>query len=139
MKKHLIVSFFGLLLMASCKKDNNTPAFLNTPAPVTSTTLVTGNFTGSAHPCSGTVKVVKDNANKLFLVFENFNTDNGPDLRVWFSPNNSGSPYQELGLLKAARGNFNYELNASFDYTTNNRVLIWCRQFSVLFGYAVLQ
>jgi Electron transfer DM13 len=36
-------------------------------------------------------------------------------------------------------GNFFYELSSNINYTTNNRVLIWCEDFSVLFGHAVLQ
>jgi hypothetical protein len=127
-----------LLLLASCKKDK-APATVNDPLPVAVTTIASANFISSAHNTSGTVKIIKDAANKVFLVFENFRTDNGPDLRVWLSPNNSGNPYQELGFLKAASGNFSYELDATVNYTANNRVLIWCRQFSVLFGYAVLQ
>jgi hypothetical protein len=127
-----------LFVLASCKKDK-APATVNDPLPVAVTTIASANFISSAHNTSGTVKIVKDAANKIFLVFENFRTDNGPDLRVWLSPNNTGNPYQELGFLKAASGNFSYELDASVNYTANNRVLIWCRQFSVLFGYAVLQ
>jgi hypothetical protein len=138
MKKIIRLLPICLLLFVSCKKDK-APAVINDPLPVPVTTIATGNFISSVHNTSGTVKIVKDAANKVFLVFENFRTDNGPDLRVWLSPNNSGNPYQELGLLKAVSGNFSYELDASINYTANNRVLIWCRQFSILFGYAVLQ
>lgn len=138
MKKSIVVLFCGLFFLASCKK-NTTPTFVNEPLPTSTTTLVSGSFVSSAHTTSGTVKIVKDSANKLYLVFENFKTDGGPDLRTWVSPNNNGSQSQELGFLKATAGNFSYELNASFNYTTNNHVLIWCRQFSILFGYAVLQ
>ncbi len=133
------VLLFGWLVFTSCKKENNTPAIINEPLPPTGTTLATGNFVSSAHTTNGTAKIVKDAANKLYLVFENFRTDNGPDLRTWISSNNNANPYQELGVLKAASGNFSYALDASFDYTTNNRVLIWCKPFSVLYGYAVLQ
>lgn len=138
MKKIIRLLPLCLLSFVSCKKDK-APAVINDPLPVSVTTIASGNFISSVHNTSGTVKIVKDAANKVFLVFENFRTDNGPDLRVWLSPNNSGNPYQELGFLKAASGNFSYELDASVNYTANNRVLIWCRQFSVLFGYAVLQ
>ena len=138
MEKSIVVLLCGWLFFTSCKKDN-TPAVINEPLPTSTTTLASGNFLSSAHTTTGTAKIVKDAANRLYLVFENFKTDGGPDLRTWASPNNNGSPYQELGLLKATAGNFSYELDASFNYTTNNRVLIWCRQFSILFGYAVLQ
>lgn len=138
MKKLIFVLFTAsVLFFISCKKTNTTPA-LNDTLP-TGTTIATASFVSSAHTSSGIVKVVKDASNKINLVFENFKTDNGPDLRVWISSNNNGNPYQEVGLLKSTSGNFYYELDASFNYTTNNRVLIWCKQFSVLFGYAVLQ
>ena len=139
MKKLTYLLLAASLIVASCKKENKTPATVTEQLPVAVTILANGSVTSSVHTSSGTVKIVKDAANKTYLIFENFKTDNGPDLRVWLSPNNSGTPYQELGLLKAASGNFFYELDASVNYTSNNRVLIWCKQFSVLFGYAVLQ
>ena len=138
MKKLTYLLLAASLIITSCKKENTTPAAVTEQLPIAVTVLATGSVTSSVHTSSGTVKIVKDAANKIYLVFENFKTDNGPDLRVWLSPNNSGTPYQELGLLKAASGNFFYELDASVNYTSNNRVLIWCKQFSVLFGYAVL-
>ncbi|NOT94198.1 DM13 domain-containing protein [Ferruginibacter sp.] len=138
--RKLIISFSAtLFFFASCKKESSTPAVINDPLPVTITTLASGSFVTGAHASSGTAKIVKDAANKIYLVVENFKTDGGPDLRIWLSPNNNASPYQEVGLLKATSGKFSYELDATFNYITNNRVLIWCKQFSVLFGYAVLQ
>lgn len=125
-----------VLLLVSCKKS----ALENKDETLPQgTTIVSGTFTGSSHPARGTAKVTRDAAGKTFLVFENFNTDNGPDLRVWLSSSNNATTYQEVGVLKAVSGNFSYELNASVNYTVNNRVLIWCEDFSVLFGYAILQ
>ena len=131
------ISFLALLFfISSCKKSALDTADETLP---TGTTIVTGTFNSNAHSTSGTVKVVRDASAKIHLVFENLKTDNGPDLRIWLSPNNNGSPRQEVGILKAVTGNFSYELGASFNYTTNNRVLIWCEDFSVLFGHAILQ
>ena len=131
------LSFLTLFFfITSCKKSALDNANETLP---TGTTISTGSFTSNAHNTSGTTKIIRDASGKIQLVFENFKTDNGPDLRVWLSPNNSGSPYQEIGLLKAVTGNFSYELDASINYTANNRVLIWCKAFSVLFGHAVLQ
>ncbi|MEO7394244.1 MAG: DM13 domain-containing protein [Chitinophagaceae bacterium] len=125
-----------ILFLNACSK---TPDNITETLPTAVSTLLTGTFTSNAHTTSGTVKVVADASGKKFLVFENFKTDNGPNLFVWLSPNTSGSPNQELGSLKAVNGNFSYELDASKNYTTNNRVLIWCKPFSVLFGHAILQ
>lgn len=126
-----------VIAVSSCSKDN-TPVNANESLP-TGTVLVTGSFTSSVHSTSGSVKVIQDAAGKKYLVFENFRTDNGPDLWVWLSPNTSASPFQEIGLLKAVSGNFSYELSSAINYTANNRVLIWCKGFSVLFGNAVIQ
>jgi Electron transfer DM13 len=132
-----LISFLALLFfISSCKKSALDTADETLP---TGTTILMGSFNSNAHSTSGTVKVVREASGKIQLVFENLRTDNGPDLRVWLSPSNSGSPYQEVGLLKAVTGNFSYELGASINYTTNNRVLIWCEDFSILFGHAVLQ
>ena len=136
MRRIILVLIASGLIITSCSK-NNTPANINNPSPV-GTVLVNGTFTSNAHPTSGSVKVTMATDGKKYLVFENFKTDNGPDLRVWLSPSISGTPYQEVGLLKAITGNFSYELSASINYTTNNKVLIWCEDFSILFGHATL-
>jgi Electron transfer DM13 len=137
MNLRTVLLAFLILFFAACKKEN-TPdnASENLPA---GTTLVTGSFVSNAHTTGGTVKVIQDPAGKRHLVFENFRTDNGPDLRVWVAPTTTGASYQEIGLLKAVNGNFSYELSTGINYTTHNRVLIWCEDFSVLFGHAVLQ
>ena len=139
MKK--LTSFLPLILLLffiSCKKANTSAGNANETLP-TGTTLAGGSFNSNAHLSSGTVKVIKDATNKIYLVFENFKTDNGPDLRVWLSPDNNATTYKEVGLLKAVSGNFYYTLDASFNYTANNHVLLWCKSFAVLFGNAVLQ
>lgn len=122
----------------ACKKG--APDNIN-EMPAAGTVVVSGEFTGTPrHPSTaGTVKIVRDASGKLSLSIENFRSDNGPDLRVWLSPGTTGSPYQEVGLLKAITGNFSYELDAAKDFRTNNHVLIWCEDFSVLFGHAVLR
>jgi hypothetical protein len=136
-KLFVVITALSALFLISCKK-NNVPDASSETLP-TGTVISSGTFTSNAHASSGTVKVVKDAANNTFLVFENFKTDNGPDVHVWLSPNTTGTTYQEVGLLKAVSGNFSYPLGSSFNYTTNNRVLLWCKSFSVLFGNAVLQ
>ncbi len=136
MKNKIIAFIVSTIIFFSCSKDNS-PANVNDPSP-TGTVLVSGTFTSNAHTTSGSVKVIMATDGKKYLVFENFRTDNGPDLRVWLSPTISGMPYQEIGLLKAISGNYSYELSASINYTANNKVLIWCEDFSILFGHAIL-
>ena len=137
MKKFISVAVVAsVLFITGCSKS---PDNITETLPTAATTISSGIFNSNAHTTSGTVKVVTEASGKKFLVFENFRTDNGPDLKVWLSPGTSGSPYQDLGNLKAVSGNFSYELDASINHVVNNRVLIWCKSFSVLFGHAILQ
>jgi len=137
MKKFVSAYLVSLLfLVSACTKNKTENEVTKLP---TGTVLSSGNFTSNSHPTSGTVKVIQDAAGKKHLVFENFRSDNGPDLDVWLSPGTSGTAYQSLGDLKAISGSFSYELDNSINYTANKTVLIWCVDFSVLFGHAVLQ
>jgi len=59
---------------------------------------------------------------------------------VYLSPDGGGyaDGAIELGRLKADRGNQNYEVPAGTDLSNVASVVIWCRQFSVLFATAPL-
>lgn len=129
-----------VLSITSCKKDNNTPDNMNSDfmPSATDSLIAQANLMNEVHPTSGTVKLYK-NDNEYILQFENLQSDNGPDLRVYLSPNKSASPFIDLGSLKAVSGNFEYTFDLNTDVTANNNVLIWCEDFSVLFGSALLQ
>ncbi len=134
----IIVILAVSIAFNACKKS--AAGYANETSPATAGIKVSmGTFMRSSHATSGTVKLVMDSSNRRFLVFENFRTDNGPDLRVWLSPNTGVSPYQEVGRLTAVSGNFSYEIVSTLDLSVYNHVLIWCEDFSVLFGYAILQ
>jgi hypothetical protein len=136
MRTLLITALSATILLSACRKS----AERNIDEPIQGgTVLKTGTFVSNSKTTSGTVKVIRGTDNVVRLVFENLSTGNGPDVRVWLSPNTSANPYQEVGDLKAISGNFSYDLSPGIDYTANNRVLIWCVDFSVLFGHAVLQ
>lgn len=135
--KALLVVLLSMALMA-CKKSALDYVNEDIPAPG-GLMLSKGIFMRSSHSTSGTARIVKDSSNSRFLVFENFSTDNGPDLRVWLSKNTNAAQYQEVGKLTAVAGNFSYKLAANINLAVYNYVLIWCEDFSVLFGYAILQ
>ncbi len=132
-KQFLLLSAVAMISFTSCKKTKT----IQEELPKGTVTL-SGNFVSSVHPTSGTAKVV-DSIGKKYLVFENFKTDNGPALEVWLSKNTSVADYKNLGALKAANGNFYYELTTDQNTAVYNHVLIWCERFSVLFGYAKVQ
>jgi hypothetical protein len=77
----------------------------------------------------------------VFVVrLEGFEVRNGPDLYVYLSPDSDGYKKTaiELGKLKADKGNQNYAVPAGSDVAAAKSVVIWCKQFSVLFATARL-
>ena len=108
-------------------------------------TLVSGEFMSRSHPTEGRVLVLNDGSEQRFLRFEDFRTDNGPDLNVWLSsapPDASVSDFLndwiDLGDLKGNVGAQNYEIPPSVDLDRYSTVLVWCVRFSVAFGAAGL-
>ena len=113
----------------------NTPA-VSDPAGQTATGLQ-GTFVNGVHAVSGTVKVV-DTAGKRTLVFSNFKSDSGPDLRIYLAENTGLRNFIELSRLENS-GNFSVDLPAQADPAKQRYVLIWCKAFSVHFGNAELK
>jgi len=103
------------------------------------TTLADGQFEGRAHPTSGSATVITDGTERRFLRFEDFATDNGPDLNVYLvADGDIDNGFVDLGNLKGNIGNQNYELDPEIDLDVHDTVVIWCVRFSVSFGEAAL-
>lgn len=100
-------------------------------------TLSSGLFADGAHPTSGNGTVLTDGV-ASFLRFEEFATDNGPDLNVYLRSSANPDDFIDLGDLKGNIGDQNYELPADFDAEKYDVVDIWCVRFSVSFGSAQL-
>ena len=103
-------------------------------------TEASGVFTSAAHPTSGDVVVLGNGTGQRFLRFENFETDNGPDLNVYLVNGSTGdvSDYIDLGDLKGNVGEQNYELPEGVDLSVYDTVWIWCVRVSSGFGSAEL-
>lgn len=100
-----------------------------------------GKFVGvgdGIHDAKGDAMILKLENDSRYLRFENFKATNGPDLYVYLSTDDKASDFVNLGRLKANIGNQNYEIPSDVDLTKYNKVLIWCKAFSVLFGSAEL-
>lgn len=102
--------------------------------------LSSGSFTGDAHPTSGTAAVIELRSGKRMLTLTQFETDPGPDLRVYLAARDGDdvSDNVDLGGLKGNIGNQQYAIPADVDLGKYTAVVIWCRAFSVSFGRAVL-
>ncbi len=135
MRNGLLILVLVALFFA-CKKEVEP---LNESFNTSQATLLSkGSFSSNAHATSGNVKLYTQNGTKT-LVFENFKTDNGPDLRVYLSKTTNNADFKTLGALKSTSGNFNYTVDAAINTDTYKYVLIWCEDFSVLFGNGLLQ
>ena len=104
-----------------------------------------GEFISRSHPTRGHAEVLGDGTGQRFLRFEEFRTDNGPDLNVYLSSAPTDAPaghfdddYVDLGDLKGNVGAQNYEIPRGLDLDQYSTVVIWCVRFSVIFGAAEL-
>jgi hypothetical protein len=111
------------------------------------TISLSGNFVGAGdgiHNAEGIGKVITINDGQTdhrILRLESFRSTNGPDLYVYLSkdPRSISEGFVNLGRLKGNIGNLNYHIPDDVNLSEYGYVLIWCKQFSVLFGYAHLQ
>ena len=96
----------------------------------------TGSFIGADefHFAEGTARLIETAPGTFTVRLEDFAVRNGPDLFVYLSPSPDGYAQGavEIGRLKADRGNQNYEVAGAAS------VVIWCREFAVLFATAPL-
>ena len=104
-----------------------------------------GSFIDRSHPTEGSAVVLGDGSGQRFLRFEDFRTDNGPDLNVYLSAAPPDAPagqfdddFVDLGDLKGNVGSQNYEIPAGLDLDHYSTVAIWCVRFGVVFGTAEL-
>ncbi len=106
---------------------------------------LSGSFRSIDHETSGTATLSKAADGKYYVRFEDFSTENGPDLFVYLSSapaTASGTAFAEnfvdLGRLKGNIGNQNYEVPDGTDLEQYKSVVIWCRRFNVAFGASPL-
>jgi len=100
-----------------------------------------GKFIGvddGIHDAQGDAMFLMLDDGSRYLRFENFKSTNGPDLYVYLATDDKATDFVNLGRLKANMGNQNYEISSDVDLSKHNKVLIWCKAFSVLFGSADL-
>ncbi|QEE16280.1 DM13 domain-containing protein [Promethearchaeum syntrophicum] len=99
----------------------------------------------SSHKGSGTVHVVEIDSDTIELQYINVEITNGPDLFVYLSKTESFShtddpigTFVNLGELTYNSGNFTYTIQSSVQLDDYHSVVIYCRQYSVIFAYAAL-
>jgi hypothetical protein len=121
------------------------PIATEAPAPQI-VTLSQGSFIPRGrYGGAGTALVLNDGSAQRFLRFENFSTDNGPDLNVDLTTSDANADsstfddeFIDLGNLKGNIGDQNYEIPPEVDLSRFDTVVVWCVRFSTPFTAADL-
>jgi Electron transfer DM13 len=109
---------------------------------IATSTIMTGTFNGAGdgfHNAEGLAKIIPLGGGHTILRLENFKSTNGPNIHIYLATDKAASSFIDLGRLKANNGNQNYDIPIRTDLHKYNLALIWCKDFSVLFGSAQLK
>jgi hypothetical protein len=131
------------LLLGSCKKNDVltpvVPTDKETEIKMETVKVTTGTFMNGTHPTSGKVEVIEDknDKSKKYLSFTDLKSDAGPDLRIYLAEDTKAKGFVEVAKLTKT-GTFLVEIPTAAMLDKQKYVLIWCQDFSVLFGSAKL-
>ncbi len=117
--------------------DDEMPAASDSSDDTGPSVVASGDFMPRAHEVEGKALLISSAGSKV-LRFEDFFTINGPELHIYLSKDLSDTDVIDLGIIKATKGNVNYEIPAGVDTSVYSHVLVWCKPFKVLFSYAQL-
>ena len=103
-----------------------------------SSDMLMGEFVAAAHPTIGKVVLSSE---RTTLEITNFKSDSGPILELYLSTDTQATDYITLGELQGLEGDFTYNIPNSdtVDFTQYKYVMVWCVEFSVDFGHAILE
>ena len=105
-------------------------------------TISTGYFIGAGdgfHNVEGLAKIIPLEGGRTILRLEYFKSTNGPNVHIYLATDKVASNFIDLGRLRGNNGNQNYIIPVGTDFTKYDMALIWCKDFSVLFGSAQLK
>lgn len=113
-------------------------------APSLATRSGTFDARAGADTVTGAAVLGKTTNGKTVLRLQQLESANGPDLYVYLTT--VASPHTrsqveggyQVGKLKATRGDSNYVLPDNVDASKYLAVVVYCRSFSAIFGYANL-
>ncbi len=138
-KKIGVVLLVFSLLSTACKKKEKMTT-LDEVVDANSIKLKKGVLSDGdpSHKSAGQVEVFQGTISKT-LQFTSFVGSTKPDVRVYLSTQATNiATAVELGPVKATQGSFNYTFDDKLDLSNYKYVVLWCKQFGVLFGKAEL-
>jgi len=139
MRKYLFLLPVILLLLLSCRKENNASTVpANDMVDNAAVTKYLGSFSNGPYGAvAGMGKIIRQNG-KFSLLLENVVISNGPDLHVYISKEVQPVNFLDLGKLKSVSGNQLYAITGTPDFKEYKFVLVHCQLFNHLFGSATL-
>ncbi|MBI4420326.1 MAG: DM13 domain-containing protein [Gemmatimonadetes bacterium] len=110
------------------------------------TVVAYGRFAPRAHDGRGRAEVLRLADGRRILRFTEFETLNGPDLKVYLLGSAAAARHGDLekygflslGALKGNVGDQNYDVPVGADLSKYEAVAVWCRRFGVNFTTAPL-
>lgn len=128
-----------LVIALSCGEEEATPTTPIDDNFITdmATKINMGTVMGVNHSVSGTATIYEKNGSYT-LVLDPFQSQNGPDLKVYLSKDVGAKNFVRLGVLKSTTGKQSYALPATINLSEYPYAHIWCEAFSVEFARAKL-
>lgn len=138
MKK--LIALLICVLLIGCEVEEATPTTPVSDNFMTDKAILvrSGTIMGVNHTVSGTATLYELNG-EYTLVLDPFQSQNGPDLKVYLSKDVGASSFLRLGNLKSTTGKQSYTIPASAMITDYPYCHVWCEQFSVEFARAELK
>lgn len=129
--------FVLVVICAACTPEDAAPEMpIDEDFDTTTATLIkSGNFVGVNHIASGTASIYR-RGNSNTVVLDPYDSQNGPDLKIYLSKDEAASQYVNLGQLKSTMGKQAYAVPSTVNVDDYPYVLVWCEKFTVLFATA---
>lgn len=100
--------------------------------------MLSGSFVGADnfHQGAGGFELSEVEGQRILTLADDFSVTRGPDLFVWLVKGDNTKEFVNLGRLQNRAGTQQYEIPTDVNLDDFDRVIIWCRAFSVLFATA---
>ncbi|MDW5288319.1 DM13 domain-containing protein [Formosa sp. PL04] len=134
--KYLTILLFALCLGGCSSSDDSSSDIDSMELEEVDASPFLGTFVDAAHPTSGMATV---NTDRTELQLTNFKSDSGPLLELYLTNSLEVKEYISLGVLQGLKGDYTYTLPDNVDIEKYKYVVVWCVDFSVNFGYALLE
>ena len=88
---------------------------------------------------TGQAQLTEEGSEQVIELSDDFTTEEGPDLHVYLATDTTATEFTDLGLLEDFSGKQTYEVPGDVALEEQSVLLIYCKKYSHLFGYAELQ